>query len=148
MKNRVLALIRLLTVMREPFTFCHFHIGKCGFEGRSLGAAGIDAKGYLTAALVKMADSHLGEFFAVRRAFNTVVVLPAAEAIPHLFDARGDLCCCPVGIAAVGNNAAKMLKFLVFIFDRALQPVLAVKVENNAALVKSVTAFEGGFYGK
>ena len=50
--NSLLLFIRLLTVMREPFTFCHFHIGKCGLEGRILGAAGIDAKGYLTAALV------------------------------------------------------------------------------------------------
>ena len=40
----------------------------------------------------------------------------------------------------VGDHASQMLEDFVFVFYRALQPVLTVQIENDPALVKAVMA--------
>ena len=96
-----------------------------------------------------MADAHLGENHAVGRALHAVIVLPAAEAIPHVFHLRRDRRGGPVGIAVVGDHGAQMLEGLVLIFHRGLQPVVRVQIHHDPALVKAVVApGEIGLYHK
>ena len=140
--------VRLLSVVWEPFAFGQLHIGKGCPERRILGAASIDAKANASAALPHMAHTHLLENNTVLRAFDQIIVLAAAESIPHGPDARIDLGGCPVGIAVVGYHAAQVLEAIVFIFDRGLEPVVAVKIHDNAALVKPALTIELCFDGK
>ena len=81
--NLLLNIIGLLSVVSEPFTVGELHIGKGGFEGGILRAAGIDAKADRFATAPHMADPHLLEFDTVHRAFDAIIILSAAESIPH-----------------------------------------------------------------
>ena len=143
-----LLFVRLLTVMCEPFAFCYFHISEGCFEGWIFRAASIDTEGDFTTTLIKMTDSHLREFFAVGWALDAIVILTAAQAIPHLFDVGGDFCSCPIGVAIVGYNAAKSLYLLVFIFNRCFQPTITIMIQNDSALIISCFCFKCSFYNK
>ena len=95
-----------------------------------------------------MTYAHLGKMYAVGGAFNAVIILSAAQPVPHGFDGGIDFGGCPIGIAVVGNHTAQVLEGFIFIFDGCLQPVFAVQVHHNAALVKAALAFKLGFYGE
>ena len=123
-----------------PHTFRNFHVGKdCG-EGRFFGRAGIDSEADFLAASLHVADAHLAEIGPVGGTFYAIVIFSAREAVPHGLDICGNGRCGPVGIAAIGGHAAKMLELFVLVFDRPFQPVLAVQLHNNAALVKALVA--------
>ena len=112
--------------MGKPFTFGQFHVCENGLEGRILRGTGIDAEADLAASLPHMADAHLGKILTVGGTFDAVIVLLTAETVPHGLDRGVNGGGCPIGVAVVGHHAAQMLKMLVFVFDRALQPVVAV----------------------
>ena len=88
-----------------------------------------------------MTEPHLFKIDAVYRAFDAVIILASAQTVPHGFNRRVDYGRSPVGIAVVGHNAPEMLIFFVFVFDGALQPVFAVQIEDNPALIEAVVAF-------
>ncbi len=134
--------------MRLPLAFGHLHIRKNSPERRALRTACINAERNLLCALPQMEDAHLLKVYAVRAAFNTVIALSSAEAIPHFFYIRGDIRRGPVGIAVVCHDAAKTLVIFIFIFNGSLKPVLAVQIDCDAALVKAVLALELRLYGK
>lgn len=75
--------IRLLSIMREPFTCGYFHIGEGRFKGGILGTAGINAEGYGSTAIAHMAHTHLLKCDAIAGTFNAIIVLTTAESIPH-----------------------------------------------------------------
>lgn len=87
-----------------------------------------------------MAYPYLAECHTIRRTLNAVIILPAAEPIPHCFYG------CPYGgggpvrIPVIRHHAPQVLVFLIFIFYGSLQPVLAIQVHHNAALVEPVMA--------
>ena len=130
--------------MGQPFAFGQFHVRKDCLEGRILRGTGIDAKADPAAALPHMADTQLRKMRTVRGTFDAVIILPAAETVPHRLDGRVDGGGCPVGITVVGHHTAQMLKVLVFVFDGALQPVVTVQIHDDAALIKAVVAFLKG----
>lgn len=133
-------LVWLLAVMCLPHTFRNLHVGKdCG-EGRFFGRAGIDSEADFLAASLHVADAHLTEIGSVGGTFDAIVIFSARESVPHGLDIGGDGRCGPVGIAAIGGHAAKMLELVVLVFYRAFQPVLAVQIHHNAALVKALVA--------
>src|SRR5699024_4659153 len=143
----VLFFVRFLTVMRLPLTFGHLHIRKYGGKGRVFRRAGIDTKLDLSAALMHMADAHLIKVHTIRGALNTIVVLSSAETVPHGFDGCVNDSRRPVGVSVIGHDTAQMLKLVIFVFDGAFHPVLAVQIHDNPALVKTVMAVcELGLY--
>ena len=135
-----LLLVRLLAVVGLPHALGDLHVREPGGEGRLLRGAGIDAERNLVSAGIHVADTHLAEVDAVAGALDAIVVIPAGEAVPHGLDVSRDGRSRPVGIAVVGGDAAQVLEFLVLIFDRALQPVVAVEVHHDTALVEPVMA--------
>ena len=88
-----------------------------------------------------VAYPHLCEANTVLRALDAIVILPTTEAIPHRLDGSVNGGSGPVGVAVVGHHTAKVLKFFVIILDGSLQPVLAVQIQDNPALVKTVMTF-------
>lgn len=133
-------LIRLLPIVRLPGTLRYLHIGENRLKRRLLGRAGIDAEAYLAAALMQVAYAHLGEMLPVLGTLNAIVILAARKSIPHGFNLCINGCRGPIGIPVVGNHASQMLELLILIFHAGFQPILAVKIERNAALVESVVA--------
>ena len=96
-----------------------------------------------------MTDAHLAEIDSIGGTLDAVVILSTRETVPHRLDVSGNGGCGPVGIAIVCCNAAKMLELVVFLFHRAFQPVLAIKIHHDAALVKALVALcEVGLYHK
>ena len=89
-----------------------------------------------------MADAHLTECCSVSGTFYAVVICTAGEAVPHCLDICRYCSCRPVRIAVVGDNTSKMLELIVFIFYGSFQPVVAVQVHDDAALVEAVMAYE------
>ena len=135
--------------MRLPGAFRHPHLRKDRREAGVLRAAGVDAEADRPRALPHMADAHLGKALSVFGALDAIVVLPAAEAVPHLLHVGRDRRRRPVRIAVVGDHGAEMLELFVLVLDRRLEPVFAVEVHHDAALVKAVmTAGEIRFYDK
>ena len=134
--------------MRFPKAFAEGKVGKCSAEGGILRAARIDAEGDLARRGGHMADAHLAEADAVRRAFDAKIVLAAAEAVPHALDRGVDGRRRPVGVPAHSHDAAEVLELLVLIFDRGFKPVFAVDVQRDAALVKALLAFKPRPHGK
>ena len=121
-------------------------MGKDGAEGRILRAAGVDTKADFTIPLPHMAHPHLPEGDAIFRAFQTVVILSAAEAVPHGLYGGIQLRGSPVRVAQIGDHAAKMLEGFVFVFNGCLQPVFGVQIHDDSALVKAVLALKFGFH--
>ena len=132
--------IRLLTVVRLPHALGNLHVGEDGGERRLLGGARIDAEADLLGCCRHVADAHLTEVHAIGGALDAVVVLAAGETVPHGLHIGGDGRRRPVGIAVVGDDAAQVLELVVLIFDGPLQPVLAVEVHHDTALVEAVVA--------
>ena len=88
-----------------------------------------------------MADPHLIEAEPVPGTLHPVVVFPTAQAVPHGFDRSVNDRCGPVGVAAVSDHAPQVLIGFVLIFHRGLEPVFAVQIHHNTALVKAAAAF-------
>ena len=88
--------VGLLPIMSFPGTFCDLHLGEYGFEAGILRTACIYPEPDLSRAFPHMADTHLGIVFAVPGAFNTIIVFPAAEPVPHDFYIRGNCCSRPI----------------------------------------------------
>ena len=126
--------------MGLPGAFGNLHVGEDGGERRLLGRAGIDSEADHVGSFINVANAHLAEIHSILRAFDAVVVIAAREAVPHGLDIGGNSGGCPVGIALVCNHAAEVLELLVLVFDRALHPVLAVEVHDDAALVEAMVA--------
>ena len=94
-----------------------------------------------------MADTHLAEVAAITGTFDAIVVGTAGETVPHRFYVGRDSGCRPVGIAVVRDHAAQVLEFFILIFHRGLQPIVAVKIHYDTALVESPVALaEVGLY--
>ena len=133
--------------MRLPLTFQKRHVREHGLKGGVLRGAGVDAEPDSAIPLAHMADAHLAKAHAVDGIFDAVVVFAAAEAVPHRLDGGVQGGCGPVGVSVIGHDAAQMLVAFVFIFNGSLQPVFAVQVHDDAALVKPMAAFgEIGFH--
>ncbi len=126
--------------MGLPGAFGNLHVGEDGGERRLLGRAGIDSEADQVSTFIDVADAHLAEIQTIGRAFDAVVVIAAREAIPHRLDIGRNGSRGPVGITLVGDHAAEVLELLVLVFDRALHPVLAVEVHDDAALVEAMVA--------
>ena len=132
--------IRLLAVVGLPHAIGDLHVGEDSSERGLFRRAGVDAEGYLIGTGKHVADAHLAEVCPVGGAFDAVVVGPAGEAVPHGLDIGGDGRSGPVGPAVVGGDAAKVLELGVLIFHGAFEPVFAVKVQYDAALVEALMA--------
>ena len=76
----------------------------------------------------------------VLRALDAVVILPAAEAVPHDLYVRRDRRRRPVRVSVVGHHRPQMLECLIFILHGALQPVLRVQIHDDPALVEAMMA--------
>lgn len=127
----------------------NFHLRKHRCERRFFRRTGIYAERDVVASFEHMADSHLTEINAVAGALDAVIIPTPGESVPHGFNIGGDGRSCPVGITVVSCNAAKMLKGLIFEFNGALQPVLAIKIHDYAALIKTLVALcKVGLYDK
>ena len=83
-----------------------------------------------------VADTHLTEMYTIGGALNTIVVLPSRETVPHRFYIRRDSGSSPIRVAAVGNDRTEMLELLVFVLYRRFEPVLAIQIHHNTALVE------------
>ena len=135
--------------MRFPCALRDLHTAENGCERGVLRRAGIYAEPDSACAFRHMTDSHLFPDAAVRRAFNAVVIFPAAETIPHGLYTGRYLRRGPVGISVRGHNASEMLECFVLEFDRSLEPVLTVEINDYPALIKAAVAFmEFGFDNK
>ena len=66
-----------------PSAFGDLHIGKYRLKARFFGTASVNAEPYRAFAFPHMTHSHLREVHAVIGAFDTIIVLTAAETIPH-----------------------------------------------------------------
>ena len=77
------------------------------------------------------------EVLSVLGVLDAEVVPPAAEAEPGGFDGGVHIHRSPVGIAVVGDHAAQTLDPVVLVLDGRLEPVVAVQVHDDAALVKA-----------
>ena len=134
--------------MSQPFALRETQVRKGCLKRGILRGAGIDAEADLLSSLPHVADAHLLEVDAVIRAFDAVVGFPAAEAVPHGFDGRGNVRSGPVGIAVVCHHAAQALVFFIFIFDGSLQPVFRIQIQDDSALVETALAGKFGFHNE
>src|SRR5699024_4637847 len=73
--------------------------------------------------------------------FDAEIVLPAAEAEPHLPDGR-NVRRAPVGIAAVGDDRPQAADTPVFVLDRPLEPAVAAKIQRDARLIEAAAVVE------
>lgn len=64
--------------------------------------------------------------------------ISSAETIPHTAHCSGNFGSRPIRETAICHYAAQMLKFLIFILDGSLQPVITIQIQHNAALIKAV----------
>ena len=126
--------------MRLPLAGPQVEIAEQGSETGVLRRTGINAEADAPAALQQMADPHLGKVLPILGALDTIIVLPAAQTVPHGFYRRVDGRGGPVGIAMISHYAAQVLVSFVFIFHGGFEPVLAVQIERHATLVEPVMA--------
>ena len=77
-----------LPVMDQPFALSDFHVRKNCCEGRVLRAAGIDAESDPVSAFPHMTYPHLGKPFTIPRTLDAIIILSAAESVPHGFHLR------------------------------------------------------------
>ena len=82
--------------MSFPRTFCDLHLCEYGLEAGILRTAGVDAETDLSGTFPHMAYTHLGKVFAVTGTLDTIIVLPAAEPVPHDFYIRANRCSRPI----------------------------------------------------
>ena len=86
------------------------------------------------------AYAHLREVHAIVGAFDAIIISTAGETVPHRLYVRRDCRSSPVRITVVGNYASKMLELFVLKLHGTFQPVLAVKIHHDSALVKAPMA--------
>src|SRR5699024_7632366 len=110
--------VRLLAVVGLPLAEYQLEFAEQGGDTAILRRTGIDAEADAPAALQQVADAHLGKVLPVPGTLDAVVVLPAAQAVPHGLDRRVNGRGGPVGVAMVGHHAAQVLVAVVFIFHR------------------------------
>ena len=122
--------------MGGPFTAGQLHAGEHCPERGIFRATRINAERNRLSGMGQVADTHLMPVRAVRRVFNAKVGFPAAQAKPHERDRTANVGGGPVRIAAVRHHRAQPLHERVLVFHGGFQPVLAVKVYRNAALVE------------
>ena len=91
--------------------------------------------------MMHVAYSHLREAYSVLRALDAIVVLSAREPIPYRSDLGGNGRRGPIRITVVGHHASQVLELFVLVLHTGLQPVVAVEVYDDAALVKAPVAF-------
>ena len=128
--------------MGKPLALRHCHIGEDCLERRILRAASIDTETDFSATMPHMTNTHLGEMLPIGGTLDTIVILPAAEAIPHRLDRSINGGSGPVRVTVVGHHTAKVLKFFVLVLDGSLQPVLAVQIHDHTALIETVVTFK------
>jgi len=85
-----------------------------------------------------MTNAHLREVHAIVRAFYAIIISTTGETVPHRLHICRDCRSGPVGITVIGDNTSKMLELIVLEFNRTFQPVLAVKIHHDTALVKAL----------
>ena len=105
--------VRSLTIVGKPLALRHCHIGEGCLEGGILRAASINAEADFSATMPHMTNTHLSEMLPIGGTLDTIVILPAAEAIPHGLDGSVNGGSCPVGVTVVGDYTAQMLKAFV-----------------------------------
>ncbi len=132
--------------MRLPGAFGEPEVCEGSREGRGFGAARIHAHIDLVRPLEKMGDAHLAKVDTVLRAFHAEVALPAAEPVVHAALGGRNVGGGPVGIAMIGDDTAQALKALILVLDGRFQPVVAVLVDQHAALIETSLAVEGRSY--
>ena len=132
--------IRLLAVMGFPPTVCYLHVCENCLKRGFLRGASVNTKPDFPVSLLHMTDPYLMKSFPIHGTFDTIIILSSAEAIPNRFHGSINFSCSPVRITMVGHYASKILKYVIFIFHRSLQPVFAIQIHNDTALVKSVMA--------
>ena len=133
--------------MGFPHTLGNLHVREYSREGGFFRGAGVDAEADGIGTRIHVADAHLAEVDTVGGALDAVVVGPSGEAVPHGFDVGRNGRRGPVGITVVGRDAAQVLEFLVLEFHGTLEPIVAVQVHDDAALVKALVALgEIGFH--
>ena len=134
--------------MCQPFAFRDFHVCKSSLKGRIFRTAGINAKVYCSIAIPHMANSHLLENNTIIGTFDAIIIIPPAKTIPHGFLICSNLSCCPIRVSMIRHHTSKVLEHFVFVFDRSFEPIFAVQVHHDSALVKSLLAFEFRFDDK
>ena len=96
-----------------------------------------------------MADPHLLEGLSVEGTLDPEIILPAAEPIPEDIDGNRDLHRRPIREAVVCHDASEMSESLVFILCRGLQPVFAIEIQDDAALIEAMAGcLEGRFHSE
>ena len=134
--------------MGFPLALGNLHVRENGREGGFFRGTGVYAEAD-GGPRIHMADAHLAEMGPVGGALDAVVVGPSGEAVPHRFDIGRNGRRGPVGITVVGGDAAQVLEFLVLEFHGTLEPIVAVQVHHDAALVEALVALgEIGFHDK
>ena len=118
--NRSDIFIWSLTVVCRPPAFGKLHVGEYCPERGIFRAAGIDAETNFILCVKEMADAHLMKDTPVFRTFDAEVVFSAAQTVPHGLYSCGNFGGGPVGISSIRDDAAEMLKKLVFILDGSL----------------------------
>lgn len=109
-----------------PLAFHNLHIWKCCLIRTFCGAAGIYPICDFFRPFPHMENPHLTKGYAILTAFNAIVAVSARKTIPHTFNVRRNICCCPVRISMIRNNASQPLYFPIFIFYGRLKPVIAI----------------------
>lgn len=127
--------------MGFPCALGQFHLCEYSLERRVFGRVGINTELYLAATLVHVADAHFGKVLSVLRTFYAIVIFLAGETVSYRLHLDINGGSGPIEISVVGDYAPQVLKFFVLIFHAAFQPVFAIKVHHDAALVKTVMAF-------
>lgn len=128
--------------MSSPNAVRNFHFGKDRFERRIFGRAGVYAETNGVSAFEQMTNAHLFEIRSVERVFYEIIRIASVQTIPNGVNRCAYVRCRPIGIAVICDHAAQSLKTAVFIFDGRFQPIVAVQVHNNSALVESALAFK------
>ena len=126
--------------MSFPSALRNSHVRKYSLETGFLRTAGVNPEPDLPCTFPHMTYAHLGKAFAVPGTLDTIIVLPAAEPIPHRLYIRRDRCRGPIRITVVCHDRTKVLKGFILILHGTFQPVFGIQVHHNAALVEAMMA--------
>ena len=124
--------------MGQPLAIGDLHVREGCRKGGILRAASVNAKTDFSCALPHVAYPHLRKKNAILRTLDAVVIFSAVEPVPHCPNVRRDRSRSPVRIPVVRYNTAKVLELRVLILNRPLQPVFAVQIHDDAALIEAV----------
>ena len=124
--------------MGLPGALSNLHIREHCREGGFFRRAGINAKADLVCCGIHVSDAHLAEDYSIVGTLNTEVILPAGKTVPHGLHLGRYSRSGPVGVAVVGCHAAQMLELLILELHRTLEPVIAIQIHHDAALVEAL----------